>query len=408
MPTPLLAAVLLAAGPVTWCTANSVATGDQHTPSVAANRAGGVSVVWADDRTGHAEIYLRYFKNGTPAYEKKLSPGGTSGTGWQHRTPDVGLDDRGNAVVVWADDPDGNGVFNIAYRVVSPAGTILAAGRANANLAGNQIAPRVAVDPDGTPGDATAVAFSVVWEDIQGTAGTVRAAGFTDVTTKAYEKTASQTAGTHHRPDVAVAAGGDATVVWAEDADANGYYNIGLTRLARANGAVLLSPRSANLNAGGQQIRPAIAANGAGAFTVAWESDHTGSAGVWARSFTAAGTGRSDEVPASPTAGAAMASVGVDDQGTAVVGWTVSGVDGWLRGLNPDGTASGRLPVQALTQTANGRQDQMAVAVSAWSEIAVCYTDDSDGNGSAQIMLGLGATNDDGVWLGGPSPADAA
>lgn len=401
MPVTALTAALtvVAASSVTWLTANSVATGDQDTPSVAANRAGGVAVAWEDDRTGHAEIYLRYFDDGTPVYEKKLSPGGTSGAGWQHLTPDVGLDDRGNAVVVWADDPDGNGAFNIAYRVVSPAGAVLAAGRANADATGNQITPRVAVDPDGTPGDAAAVAFSVVWEDVRAGSDTIRAAGFTDGVAKAYEKTASQTAGSHHHPDIAVADGGDATIVWSEDADANGYYNIGLTRLARANGAVLLSPRLANVNAGGQQIRPATAATVTGAFTVAWESDHTGSAGVWARSFTASGTGRHDEVPVSTTAGAAVASVGVDDQGVSVVGWTVSGMDGWLRGLNPDGTASGRLPVQPLTQTATGKQDQFTLAVSAWSEIAVGYTDDSDGNGYDQIVLGLGATSDDGIWV---------
>jgi hypothetical protein len=48
----------------------------------------------------------------------KLSAGGTSGTPWRHLSPDVGLDDAGNAVVVWDEDPDGNGVGDLywAYR----------------------------------------------------------------------------------------------------------------------------------------------------------------------------------------------------------------------------------------------------------------------------------------------------
>ena len=46
----------------------------------------------------HSEIYLRLFRNGMADYEMKLSSGGTSGTNWKHVTPDVGLDDRGNAV----------------------------------------------------------------------------------------------------------------------------------------------------------------------------------------------------------------------------------------------------------------------------------------------------------------------
>jgi hypothetical protein len=213
-------AAAVAAATVTFSTANSVAAGDQDGPAIATNRNGEVAVVWEDDRdaTGpadnsHSEIYLRLFRNGAPVYEKKLSAGGT-GTNWKHITPDVGLDDRGNAVVVWADDPDGNGVFNIPYRIVSPAGAVLASGQANASATGDQILPRVAVDPDGAPGSAAAVAFTVVWEDVQGAAVTVKAAGFTGTAVKAYEKVASRSTGKNHRPDVAVAAGGDATIVW--------------------------------------------------------------------------------------------------------------------------------------------------------------------------------------------------
>ncbi|MET8250516.1 hypothetical protein [Micromonospora sp. NPDC005197] len=167
-------------------------------------------------------------------------------------------------MVVWAADGDGNGVYNIQYRVVSAAGAILGSGQANASDAGQQIWPKVAVDPDGAPTTA-GVGFTVVWEDVQATApATVKAAGFTAATAKAYEVTASQTTGSHHRPDVAVSASGEALVVWDEDADANGSYNIGLTRLARSNGAVVLSRRTANAQSGGQQQRAAAAGVGRG------------------------------------------------------------------------------------------------------------------------------------------------
>ncbi|MEH1164294.1 hypothetical protein V6V47_02775 [Micromonospora sp. CPCC 205539] len=390
---------------VTWTTANSVATGDQDLSAIAMNRNGQVAVAWEDDRDStvptddtHSEIWLRLFRDGTPGYELKLSTGGTSGAAWRHISPDVGLDDRGNAVVAWAADGDGNGVYNIQYRVVSPTGTVLGSGQANASDAGQQIWPKVAVDPDGAPSSATAVGFTVVWEDVQGTApATVKAAGFTAATTKAYEVTASQTTGSHHRPDVAVSASGEALVVWDEDADANGSYNIGLTRLARSNGAVVLSRRTANAQSGGQQQRASVAASFTGDFTVGWESDHTGTRGVWARSFTAAGTARHDEVEVSTGTGATVPGVGIDDQANVVVGWTVSGADVWARGLNPDGTSAGRLAAQALSQTTTGRQDQMAVAASPWGEVSVCYTDDNDGNTFDQVVLGLGTTNS--TWL---------
>jgi hypothetical protein len=395
----------VAVGPSDWMAANSVATGDQDVAAVAANRLGDVAVVWEDDRDStnpgdntHSEIYLRLFRNGVSSYEVKLSAGGTSGASWKHVAPDVGLDGRGNAVVVWADDPDGNGFYNVPYRVVSPAGTVIGSGYANASSAGQQLTPKVAVDPDGAPNSTTAVAFTVVWEDIQGsTAATVKASGYTGTTTKAYEVTVNLTGGSHHRPDVAVSASGEATVVWDEDTDANGFFNIGLTRLAKANGSVVLSRRSANTFGGGQQRHAAVAASFNGDFIVAWESDHTGTAGVWARSFSAGGTGRHAEVQVSTGTGSHSPSVGVDDQANAVAGWSVSGADPavWARGLNPDGTTTGRLPGQSLSQATTGRQEQMAVAASPWGQLAIAYTDDNDGNTFDQVILGLGGTNSD-------------
>lgn len=394
--TPAAAAVVPA-----FQTANSVATGDQDAPAVATNRNGYVAVVWEDDRdtTGaedatHSEIFLRLFRNGAPVYEVKLSGAGSSGvTTWRHLDPDVGLDDKGNAVVVWSDDPDGNGYYNVPYRVVNTAGTVTASGSANSSATGQQLNPRVAVDPDGAP-TSGAVNFTVVWEDVQtGTPATVKAAGFTGPTTRAWEVTASQTTGRHHNPDVAVSASGDAVVVWDEDADANAAYNIGLVRLARTNGAVTLSRRTANANGGGQQTRPAVAANFTGDFAVAWESDHTGTPGTWTRTFDATGAPRFTDVEVA--AGGRSPSVGVDDQASSVVGWTTQAadLDVWVRGFGADGNGTGRLAAQRISQVTTGRQEQLAVAVSPYAEVAAAYTDDNDGNTFDQVVLGLDFAN---------------
>jgi hypothetical protein len=385
----------------TWQTANSVATGDQDGPSVATNRNGYVAVVWEDDRDttnaaddAHSEIFLRLFRNGTAVYEVKLSAGGGSGvTTWRHLHPDVGLDDKGNAVVVWADDPDGNGYYNVPYRVVNTSGTVTASGNANSSSTGQQINPRVAVDPDGAPAGG-AVAFTVVWEDIQtGAQAIAKAAGFTGPTTRAWEVTASQTTGQHHNPDVAVSASGDAVVVWDEDGDANAFYNIGLVRLARSNGAVSLSRRTANANGGGQQTHASVAANFNGDFAVAWESDHTGTACAWMRTFDSAGNPRFSDVEVA--AGGKSPAVGLDDQANAVIGWTVQAadLDVWVRGFGTDGTDAGRLSAQQLSQALAGRQEQMTVAVSPWAEVAVAYTDDNDNNTFDQVILGLDISN---------------
>ncbi|MFC0624118.1 hypothetical protein [Kribbella deserti] len=385
----------------TWITANSTATGDQDGPAIATNRNGYVAVVWEDDRDetnsaddAHSEIFLRLFRHGTALYEKKLSAGGGSGvTNWRHRHPDVGLDDKGNAVVVWADDPDGNGYYNVPYRVVNTAGTVTASGSANSSATGQQINARVAVDPDGAPVGG-AVAFTVVWEDIQtGAQPMIKAAGFTGPTTRAWEVTASQTTGQHHNPDVAVTASGDAVVVWDEDGDANAYYNIGLIRLGRGNGAATLSRRTANASGGGQQTHAAVAANFNGDFAVAWQSDHTGTAGAWTRTFGSTGAPHFADVEVA--AGGQSPDVGLDDQANSVVGWTVQAADSdvWVRGFGTNGTDAGRLAAQRLGWFTDGRQEQMRVAVSPWAEVAVAYTDDNDGNTFDQTHLGTEISN---------------
>ncbi|GAA0944172.1 hypothetical protein GCM10009554_38120 [Kribbella koreensis] len=384
------------AAPV-WSTANSVSTGDQDTASIATNRNGYVAVVWEDDRdttdatdNAHSEIFLRLYRNGTALYEVKLSSAGSSGvTNWRHLHPDVGLDDKGNAVVVWADDPDGNGYYNIPYRVVNTAGTVTASANANTSADGQQINPRVAVDPDGAPSTA-AVAFTVVWEDIQtGTPATVKAAGFTGPTTRGYEVTASTTTGQHHNPDVAVSASGDAVVVW-DDGSTDTAYNVGLVGLARTNGAVTLSRRTANGTTAGAQAHASVAANFNGDFAVAWESG----GGVWTRGFTGAGAARTAEVEV--VASGKNPSIGIDDQAGSVVGWTATATDSdvWVRGFNSAGTTDApRLSAQQLSQVPAGRQEQLVVAVSPWSEVAVAYTDDNDGNTYDQVILGQGISN---------------
>ncbi|MER7280584.1 hypothetical protein ABT369_39705 [Dactylosporangium sp. NPDC000244] len=389
------ALVALTLASLTWTTANSVATGDQDTSAIATNRNGQVAVVWEDDRdtsapenNSHSDVWVRMFANGVAKYELKLSAGGTGN--WTHLSPDVGIDDKGNAVVVWAEVGDGNGVYNIQYRVISPTGSVTASGRANADTAGDQILPKVAVDPDGAP-TSGAVAFTVVWEDVQGSTYTVKAAGYTGPTTKAYEVFASQQTGQHHRPDVGVSASGDALVVWDEDADANGYYNIGLVGLAKANGAVNLSRRTANSLGDGQQRHAAIAEDFTGDFAVAWESDHTGTAGVWTRSFGPGAVARGAEVLVAD--GGTNPVIGIDGQANTVVGW--SATEQYGRGFNPDGTTAGRLPAQVLTQTTTGRQEQLGVAVDNWGEFSVAYTDDNDGNGYDQVILGSGGVNSD-------------
>ncbi|GIH04184.1 hypothetical protein Rhe02_22510 [Rhizocola hellebori] len=385
-----------ASGPVIaaaqWQAGNSDSTGDQDNVAIAANRNGHVAIVWEDDRdtatpgdNAHSDIWVRLFKDGTSVYEKKLSAGGTAGVNWRHLQPDVGLDDNGNAVIVWADDPDGNGFYNIPIRVLGPTGTQLYSATANTSADGQQIDPSVGVDPDGSAG---AISYTVAWTDQQGTAATtVKAAAFKNAT-RTYEKQIHATGGTHKRPDVAVNAASEATIVWDEDGDANASFNVGLIKL-NAAGTVTLTQRAANVGTGGQQQNPSVAANFNGDFAVAWESDATA---MW-RGFTRTGTPLHGDIALTTTAGATNPSIGLDDQGNVTAVWTQSGADTWTHGFGPDGSDTARLAAQQLSQVPAGLQTGIAVAVSPWGEVCAAYTDDNDGNGFDQIIIGFGLAN---------------
>ncbi|GLZ36041.1 hypothetical protein Lesp02_82280 [Lentzea sp. NBRC 105346] len=363
---------LLIMAMVAWMSANSASAGDQDNAAVSAARNGYTAVVWEDDRDTatpedpvHSDVWIRLFHNGVSQYEKKISTGGTGN--WRHVQPDVAVRDDGTAVVVWAEDPDGNGFYNIAVRTVSASGAVSGSGTANANSDGQQFEPAVAIDPDG-PG------FAVVWEDKQSTsAPTVRAAGFASISSKTYEVQVNAAGGTHQDPDVAMGAAGNAIIVWEADGDVG-------RKILTPSGGVKLAQGVANSVTAGVQNRPAVAANFNGDFAVAWDGG--------ARSFTATGVAGSADVAVAGT----DPQIGIDDQRNVVVTTNVSN-DIYSQGLNPDGTTAGRLPRQLTSQATAGKQDEPALGVDPWGQLTVVYTDDNDGNGFDQVILGTGLTN---------------
>ncbi|GAA2977411.1 hypothetical protein LV75_003910 [Actinokineospora diospyrosa] len=371
---------------ITWVTANSASTGDQDNSAIATVRTGYTAVVWEDDRDAtnpgdpiHSEVYLRLYRDGASLYEKKLSAGGTGN--WRHVQPDVALHEDGSAVVVWSEDPDANGYYNIAVRAVNAAGTVTGSTTANASADGQQLNPSVAADPDGA-------GFAVAFEDQQGTAApTVRLSGFASITSKTYEVQVNNAGGTHQTPDVAMGAPGNAIVAWTEDGDANGSFNVG-RKIVTPAGAVKLAQGVANVTTAGQQRHPSVAANFNGDFAIAWESD----AQVGVRSFTAAGAARATTDTLLP---GTDPQVGIDDQLAVVVNWAEA-TDIFAQGLNPNGSTTGRLPRIKVHTVVTGSQTEPAVAVSPFGQIILAYTDDNDGNGFDQIRLGTGLINS--VW----------
>lgn len=144
------------AGTVTGSTtANAGSTGQQSTPAVAADPDGAGFAVVFEDQQGTAAPTVRV--SGFASVTSKTYEAQAHAAGGTHRAPDVAMGAAGNAIVVWDEDGDANGVSNVARKVLTPSGgTKLAQAVVNATSAGQQRHPAVAANFNGD--------FAVAWE----------------------------------------------------------------------------------------------------------------------------------------------------------------------------------------------------------------------------------------------------
>lgn len=424
----------------TFATANASPTGDQFDPAVASYRdSGGHNVTVVAFASGSAsglnnEIRLGRFVDGVRQSEVVVRTGGS--TGWNYRTPDVGVTGDGDAVVVWADDSNGNGGYEIRARRVHPDGTMGSVVNVNSEPDGDQSAPSVAVLSDGR--------YGVAWQDTS-TAGvsSIRYAAFsaTDARLSAvsggYDVAVQNVAGGgYRRPDVAANASGTVAVAWEDDADGNGGYSIRAKTgtLAGAFGSVV-AVHTGDLS-DGQQLYPTVGIGASGVWYVAWEDDYTGRTGydgnpqslIYVRAFS----GSTAQFAPKPVSGPiyrwtttsagqytvstqtpyqsdrvgrqARPDLAVDGDGNAVLVWqesgqasgltsASSGTEVWARGIGPDGSTVNKFPEYRLSVFTANRQDTPAVGVDAAGTFTTVYTDDWDGNGGTQLKIRYGLRN---------------
>jgi hypothetical protein len=371
-------------------TVNSAGAGDQLAPRVAMAPGGGFVVVWEDDSSdadgvGNHDIMARGFAPGgcETVADFVVNPV----TAGQQQTPAVAADAAGNFVVVWADDQDANGSFQIHARGFASDGSErIPTFAVNTPADGNQLRPAIAMTPSG--------AFVVAWEDDRAAAGVyqVRMRGFAaDGAERFSDRSAHADAvGQRVRPAVGLDADANVVVAWQDDSDGNGTYQIH-ARGFTADGVERFPVKTVNSVATGQQRRPAIGVAADGAFVVAWEDDQDGDGQfqVLARGFTSAGAGRlADFVVASAATGQHLApAVAMAADGGFLVSWQAD-ADGngtWqiaARGWHADG--SEWIPQWTVNRVADGQQ--LAPHVALGPAIVVVWQDDMDGNGVRQIL----------------------
>ena len=266
---------------------NTVDDGQQIRPVLAADQDGNFVVAWQDDqdKDGEYEIYARGFDvDGVETFPDIVVNTAASG---QQTRPDIAMDADGDFVIAWEDDNDGNGYYQIYARGFNPDGTEkFGVFTVNTVGAGQQFDPSVAMDTGG--------GFVVTWEDDNDNNGLyqIYARGFDAGGNERFADFTvnSEADGQQFDPCIAMDPGGGFVVAWEDDRDGNGYYDI-MARGFDAGGSELIIDFLVNSNDDGQQLNPEIDMNSAGEFIVVWEddNDNNGAYQIYARGFSAGG-----------------------------------------------------------------------------------------------------------------------
>jgi hypothetical protein len=312
---------------------NTYTTGDQDTPSVAADAAGNFVVLWesyGQDGSGEAIFGQRYASSGAPLGAAFRANSYTTN---EQARPSVAADSTGNFVVVWnsyLQDGSYLGIFGQRYASSgAPTGPEF---RVNSHTTDNQRRPAVAAFPAG--------GFVVVW-DSYGQDGSdygvfgQRYAGSGAPAGPAFLVN-SFTTGEQSTPSVAADPAGNFIVVWkgaSQDGSGDGVFG---QRYA-SSGAPLGAAFRVNSFTTGPQSDPVVAADSFGNFVVAWQSyGQDGSLyGIFGQRYASSGATQGGEFRVNTFATGQQYDpvVGADAVGNFVVAWSSFGQDGSLSGV---------------------------------------------------------------------------
>jgi hypothetical protein len=266
---------------------------------------------------------------------------------------------NGDFVVVWEDDPDGNGFFNILGRGFYANGTERFADKTVAMTgAGSERRPSIDMTDDGR--------FVVAWEDDTDYNGffQIKARGFHAGGGERFPAFTVNTAGAGQQiqPRVSLAANGDFVVIWADDQDVNFFHQV-FARGFNADGTERFADITVNQVGTGDQSFPVVGVADDGSFVAAWlDQGHR----IMSRRFNASGVAQSNDVVMNTNEleYQLFPEIGVTGQGDFVVVWQYLLDDGRY-GLNARSmSANGEMSAEfAISSTTTGDQVTPALAV---------------------------------------------
>ncbi|MBL9124643.1 MAG: putative Ig domain-containing protein [Planctomycetaceae bacterium] len=362
---------------------NTTTSGNQQAPSIAMSDGGSFVVAFQSanrDASGNAVVARAFRANGTALANDFQVNQTTAGN---QQAPSVAMDSAGNFIVSWQSaGQDGNGDAIVARRYGSTGTALAGEFLVNQATAGNQSAPSIAANGDGS--------FIVAWQsagqDGSGDAIVARRFDSAGVALGAEFVVNQFTAGNQSAPSISSATGVGFVVAW-QSALQDGNSDAVVARQYDASGAAAGDEFVVNTFVTGAQNNPWAAIEKDGDFQVAWQSpgQEVGGAtslGVFARRYSA-----TNDAPVLKQIANQIADVGGTIAFTAVAldqdlaidaltfslapgapaGATIDPVTGVFSWSTAAGVDPGRYFVTVEVRDAAGLVDQKSVAMTVFA-----------------------------------------
>jgi predicted lipoprotein with Yx(FWY)xxD motif len=351
-------------GAIQW-TSNGVAictTGYMYNPAVASDGAGGAIITWQDLRGIFAQ---RINSAGTVQW----TDNGVE-VAYPGRNPAIVSDGRGGAIITWTYDHISSN-FDIYAQRISPDGTIQWAsnGIPICIASGSQIGSAVVSDKAG--------GAIITWEDARGSdhdiyAQRINASGTVQWTT---DGVAICTAtGDQQSPIIMSDGAGGTIITWKDYRNGGSNFSV-YTQKINQNGAIQWTSNGVAICTTGYLNNPAFASDGAGGAIITWQDLR----GVFAQRINSAGTVQwtNNGVELAPAGYPAITSDGI---GGAIITWTIgSNYDIYAQHIASDGTFQWASNGVAIC-TAPGIQFMSALVSTGTGHAIITWQDNRSGN----------------------------
>ena len=352
--------------------------GDQHGQSIASDVAGGVIVTWMDHRNGNYDIYAQRLDSTGTARWTTNGVALCTATGDQV-SPSIVTDGAGGAIATWSDYRNGN--YDIYAQRISASGVVQWAtnGVALCTATGDQGGATIVTDGAG--------GAIVTWADYRNGnddiyARRILAGGTVQWTVDGVALSAAT--GDQYSPAIVSDGVGGAIVAWSDWNSGNPDV---YAQRVNAAGAVQWGANGVTLCiAGGDQSFPAIASNGASGAIVTWVDRRNGNPDIYARRVNASGSaqwGPDGVALCTNTGSQAEPRIVADGTGGAIVAWSDARSDAddiYAQRINDSGVSQWTSNGVAVC-TATGGQDYPGIASDSAGGAIVVWEDTRNGPG---------------------------